>query len=87
MIIPRYYGLTITYISCEISIEHPSVGLTSLAQLGVNLTLFLGTGYSLSVYIKMIRGWSEMGFKLPQSQSFFSFVYILSPFSHLLFCP
>ena len=33
MIIPRYYGLTITYISREISIEHPSVGLASLAQL------------------------------------------------------
>ena len=32
MIIPRYYGLTITYISREISIEHPSVWLASLAQ-------------------------------------------------------
>ena len=30
-IIPHNHGITITYISREISIEHPSVGLASLA--------------------------------------------------------
>ena len=30
-IMPHNHGITITYISCEISIEHPSVGLASLA--------------------------------------------------------
>ena len=41
------------YISREISIEHPSVGLASLAQLDTNFSAIGPFGFSFSVWTKI----------------------------------